>query len=77
MRRLYMFTGLLFMLMGGFLILMIYGFSSMIDPNVEGDSANAAVFHNIAVHKGEIAFGTILFCMGLWLAVQKPKNGEQ
>ena len=72
-----MFTGLLFMMMGAFLILMIYGFSSMIDPDVEGDAANAAIFHNMAMHGGEIAFGALLFCMGFWLAIQKPKNGEQ
>lgn len=77
MRRLYMFIGLLVMLMGASLIFMIYGFSSMIDPDVEGDAANAAIFHNMAGHWGEIAFGAILFCTGFWLAIQKPKNGKQ
>ena len=74
MRRLSMFAGVFSAACGAFMIWMAYGFASMMDPDVQGAARQSEIWSRLTTHGAEpVGFGIFLICVGLWLALSKPK----
>ncbi len=73
MRRLCMFGGLFLAACGAFLIFMLYGFGTMMDPRIEGAAREAAIWRKV-VSEPTFPLGLILIVGGGWLMFYKPKR---
>ena len=70
MRRLSMMAGAFSVLAGVFLIGMVFGFASMVDPDVQGAARRSEIVHRMVTGGGSgLAFGLALIGVGLWLAL--------
>ena len=73
MRRLCMFGGLLLAACGAFLIFMLYGFGTMMDPDIQGAARKAAIWHKVVSDPG-FPCGVILMILGGWLMFHEPRR---
>jgi hypothetical protein len=75
MQKLWTIVGILFAVCGLFMIWFAYAFSTLIDPDLQGDARRSEIFHNLT-SKGAspLGLGILLICGGIWLVFSKPKR---
>jgi hypothetical protein len=70
-----MFGGLLLMISGACTIWLVYCFASMIDPEPQGAPASSEIWRKMTADGGgNIGFGILLLCVGIWMASRRPKS---
>lgn len=73
MRRLSIIAGLILAACGLFLIWMLYGFATMMDPDVQGTAREGAIWSKVA-SDGMFPVGLLLVVAGGWLMLKKPSH---
>jgi len=73
MRRLSMFAGLLLAACGAFWIFMLYGFGTMMDPDIQGAAREAAIWRKV-ISEPTFPLGVILMIAGGWLMFRDPRR---
>ena len=76
MRRLFMFSGLLLAAGGAFWIFMLYGFGTMMDPDIQGSARQIAIWR-MALSDPTFPFAVILTIIGVWLMFHDPRPTAQ
>jgi hypothetical protein len=75
MRRLCMFGGLSLAACGAFLIFMLYGFGTMMDPDIQGTAREVAVWRRV-VSEPAFYVGVVLIIVGGRLMVHDPTRSD-
>jgi hypothetical protein len=68
-----MFGGLFLAACGVFVIFMLYGFGTMMDPTIQGAAREAAIWSKV-VREPIFPFSILLIVVGGWLMSYKPKR---
>lgn len=68
MRKLPFILGPLVILWGGWLVLMVLGFATMIDPSLPDDEWRREYLHNVVGELGTLVTGVGLIVVGFWVA---------
>ena len=68
-----MFGGLFLAACGAFLIFMMYGFGTMMDPNIEGATREATIWRKV-VSEPIFPFCVMMIVLGGWLMFFRPKR---
>jgi hypothetical protein len=76
MRRLCMFGGLSLAAFGAFLVFMLYGFGTMIDPDIQGTAREVAIWREV-VSGSTFSVGVVLIVVGGWLMVHDPTRSNR
>lgn len=76
MRRLFMFGGLFLAVCGAFWIFMLYGFGTMMDPEIQGNAREIAIWRRV-VTDPSFPMGVILIAVGGWLMFHDPRKDRK
>jgi hypothetical protein len=73
MRTLSIIAGLSSAACGTFLIWMLYGFASMMDPDMQGAARESAIWVKVSAD-GHFPVGIVVIAASIWLICRKPKR---
>jgi hypothetical protein len=76
MRRLCMFGGLSLAAFGAFLVLMLYGFGTMMGPDIQGTAREVTIWRGVVCEPMFYA-GVVLIVVGGWLMVHDPTRSHR
>ncbi len=76
MKRRPFILGPLVILFGGWLVLTVLGFATLIDPSLPDDEWRRAYLHNVFGELGNLLTGVAIIVAGFWVAVGGGRDGR-